>query len=107
MKVYAKWLAISVIVLVLSFFFCQSSGQRGVDLLDGTLVTFTVVMVALGLIALAVWIYFIPATTAARRNHHNATAIFVFNLLLGWTFLGWALALVWSLTAPAPQTTIA
>lgn len=34
----------------------------------------------------------------------NAGAIFVLNLLLGWTVIGWIVALVWALTVDsAPQ----
>lgn len=43
--------------------------------------------------------YFIPTVIAFARKHHNAVAIFVLNLILGWTFLGWVAALVWSVTA--------
>lgn len=28
----------------------------------------------------------------------NAGAIFALNLFLGWTFIGWVIALVWALT---------
>lgn len=48
--------------------------------------------------ALAVGIYFIPTWVSSVRKHHNANAIFVTNLLLGWTFLGWAVALIWACT---------
>jgi hypothetical protein len=42
--------------------------------------------------------YFIPAIVASCR-HHNATgAIMVLNIFLGWTFIGWAIALVWAST---------
>ncbi len=44
-------------------------------------------------------IYFLPSIIALARGHQNALAIFVLDLLLGWTFLGWVAALVWSLTA--------
>ena len=44
-------------------------------------------------------VYFLPGIIAAARNHHQSTAIFFLNLLLGWTFLGWVVALVWALTA--------
>jgi len=54
----------------------------------------------LGLVVLliAALIYLLPGIIAFRRHHHNAVAILVFDLLLGWTFLGWVLALVWALT---------
>ena len=42
--------------------------------------------------------YFLPAVIASRRHHHNSGAIFMLNLLLGWTFLGWVVSLVWALT---------
>jgi Superinfection immunity protein len=54
-------------------------------------------IVCLGLISIL--LYFLPSIIAAARHHRNATAIFVLNLLLGWTFLGWVAALVWSLTS--------
>lgn len=43
--------------------------------------------------------YFVPAIVAFVRNHRNRGAIFVLNLLLGWTVLGWVGALVWACTA--------
>ena len=42
-------------------------------------------------------IYFLPTFVAKKRNHKNTAAIFALNLLTGWTFLGWAIALVWAL----------
>ena len=48
------------------------------------------------LLALCVVIYFLPTLVASGRNHANATPIFLVNLLLGWTFLGWVVAIVWS-----------
>ncbi|KAE9626396.1 superinfection immunity protein [Aeromonas veronii] len=44
-------------------------------------------------------LYLIPTTVAAKRNHHNMLAIFMLNLLGGWTFIGWAAALIWACTA--------
>jgi hypothetical protein len=43
-------------------------------------------------------IYFVPAMVAHKKHHPNATAIFVLDLFLGWTFIGWVLALVWACT---------
>ena len=43
--------------------------------------------------------YFLPTILAMSRRKGNTPAIFILNLLLGWTFIGWVVALVWSLTA--------
>ena len=51
------------------------------------------------------FLYFIPLWVAWGRHHHNTAAIFVLNLFLGWTLLGWVGALVWACTTvrtPAP-----
>jgi hypothetical protein len=47
----------------------------------------------------ATTIYFIPSIVAIERGHRNAGAIIVLNMFLGWTFLGWVVALVWASTA--------
>jgi Superinfection immunity protein len=38
-------------------------------------------------------VYFLPALVAHYRCHNHTMAIFVTNLFLGWTFLGWVAAL--------------
>lgn len=49
------------------------------------------------ILVIALALYFLPALIASNK-HRNAGAIFALNLLLGWTFVGWVVALVWSLT---------
>ena len=53
------------------------------------------------LILVGFFFYFIPAFVASVRLHHNAMAISVLNLLLGWTVIGWSVALVWACTQSA------
>lgn len=53
-------------------------------------------MEALVFILILVVLYFIPTLVAWRRNNRNRTAIGVLNLLTGWTFVGWVVALVWA-----------
>jgi hypothetical protein len=48
---------------------------------------------ALALLAL---VYFATTWVALVRGHPNGVPIFLVNLLLGWTLLGWVAALVWS-----------
>ena len=43
-------------------------------------------------------VYFVPAIIATLRHLRNRTAILVLNVLLGWTFIGWVVALVYALT---------
>ena len=40
--------------------------------------------------------YFLPTLVAFLRPHKNIFAIFLLNLLLGWTALGWVGSLIWS-----------
>lgn len=44
-------------------------------------------------------LYILPWNIASSRGHRNSGAIAALNILLGWTGIGWVLALVWSLTA--------
>ncbi len=56
------------------------------------------------LVLLFLGIYFLPTWIAQHRNHPSTGGIFVLNLLLGLTGLGWVFALVWSLGgAPGPS----
>lgn len=50
------------------------------------------------LIVLIFSLYFLPFLIASLRQHKNILAIFLLNLTLGWTFLGWIAALIWSVT---------
>jgi len=58
-------------------------------------------MAAAIIIAIFLLIYFIPAIVAGSRDHPQGLAIFMLNLLLGWTALGWIAAIVWACTAVA------
>lgn len=49
--------------------------------------------------------YFLPWFIALNRGHNNTVAIFVLTLFLGWTFLGWVIALVWCFTANIKEET--
>ncbi len=40
-------------------------------------------------------IYFFPSIVAIINKKKNASAIFILNFFLGWTFIGWVIALVW------------
>jgi hypothetical protein len=54
-------------------------------------------VLALMVLSLGLLLYLLPTFVAERRGHYQTTAIFALNLLLGWTFVGWVVALVWAL----------
>ena len=41
--------------------------------------------------------YFLPVMIAWTNDRRNTSAIFALNFFLGWTLIGWVVALVWSL----------
>jgi len=47
-------------------------------------------------VVLIVSFYFLPTLIAFLRQHRNRLAVFLLNLFLGWTGLGWVVSLVWS-----------
>lgn len=52
-----------------------------------------------GLFIVFIAAYLTPTIVAAARGHQNLMAIAALNILLGWTFVGWVVAFVWSLTS--------
>jgi hypothetical protein len=58
-----------------------------------------VLMLVGGLSAIA--FYFLPTIISGMKKKPNTGAIFLLNLFLGWTFLGWLGALIWSATNDA------
>ncbi len=51
----------------------------------------------------ALVVYFLPALIALNYGIRRKGAISTLNLLLGWTFLGWAGALVWAIAEVESQ----
>ena len=49
------------------------------------------------LITLLTLFYQFPTAVAVYRGRANTGAIFALNLFLGWSLIGWVLALVWAL----------
>ena len=47
------------------------------------------------------WIalYWLPTLIAIVRQTHSALGVAMLNFFLGWTVIGWILALVWALSA--------
>ncbi len=61
------------------------------------------VLAGLVLLALLVALYFLPAIVAFNRELTNRWSVFVLNLLLGWTLVGWAIAMAMAASGVAPS----
>ena len=57
-------------------------------------------------LGLGFFCYILPGIIANKRNHHNSGAIWCLTIFLGWTFLGWVIALVWAFTNPPTQQVV-
>lgn len=68
-------------------------------------------------VLIVLFLYLVPAANAYDRKHRNWPAILMLNILLGWTAIGWVVALIWSYTGknykgvieqpdPTPETHI-
>ena len=48
-------------------------------------------------------IYMIPTLVAGYKGHQHCAGIAILNLFLGWTLVGWIVALIWAVTNPNPK----
>lgn len=61
---------------------------------------------AIGLVLILVLgaLYFLPVVVATVRNCKATAGVFVVNLFLGWTLIGWVVALAWAASGdPRPR----
>ncbi|MBF0277321.1 MAG: superinfection immunity protein [SAR324 cluster bacterium] len=55
------------------------------------------VLLGLSLFGIGIFmIYFLPSFIG--RSHRDKLSIWILNLFLGWSFLGWVIALIWAVT---------
>ena len=47
-------------------------------------------------------LYLLPTYEAWRKKHANLTAIAIINVFLGWSLVGWVVAVVWAFKKPEP-----
>jgi hypothetical protein len=50
--------------------------------------------------------YLLPTSIAGWRHHPNGAPIFLLNLFLGWTVIGWVVALMWASSSPEGSHTV-
>lgn len=50
------------------------------------------------LVPIILTIFFVPSFIALDKSHRNERGIFLLNLFGGITFVGWIVAMIWSLS---------
>lgn len=56
-------------------------------------------------LVLGTLLYFLPSIVG--HNKHNAAGIFLLNFFLGWTVIGWVIAMIWACSAdPRPPVLV-
>lgn len=48
-------------------------------------------------------LYFLPSIVALAKSKRDLLAIFLLNFFLGWTMIGWIVALVWAAKNDVPR----
>ena len=48
-------------------------------------------------------LYFLPSIIALARSKRDTLAIFLLNLFLGWSVIGWFVALIWAAKNDVPM----
>jgi len=71
--------------------------DRAVDVL--------VLVMAVVMVAIFVGLYLLPSIVAAKRQVPNAGPIVVVNVFLGWTLIGWVIALALAVRDLPQRTT--
>ena len=99
-KISTLWGSLILIVVVFAVLVVWARLTDGPHDEDGPGVPAMIVGGLLGLCAAAVgfFLYFIPAIVASKKKKRNRHAILVLNICVGWTFIGWVIALVWACT---------
>ena len=74
------------------------SHQVGPAFVNGIMEVISVIL----LVAFAAGFYFTPTIVAVAKKSKRAAALAALNLLLGWTLIGWVVALVWAIAEKEP-----
>ncbi len=51
------------------------------------------------LLIICIFIYFVPSIVAYQRKKRDLTPILLINIFLGWTLIGWVVAIIWAVSS--------
>lgn len=91
-------LPLVIIGLVLLWIFAPRPEWAGYEKVLNALGGIGAFLAMLVLVVMLGYLYFLPTITAYRNNHHNKEAIAIVNISLGWTLVGWIVAMAWAVS---------
>jgi hypothetical protein len=62
-------------------------------------------MLSLVIILIGLVVYFAPTIAAQASKSKRTQGVFVVNLLLGWSVIGWIVALIWAVGSDKKEET--
>ena len=71
--------------------------------LEPPLFSISIIIATLSLVVISVLFYLIPTIIATRKKHPQKIPIILVNILLGWSFIVWIVALVWACMNSTPK----
>lgn len=90
--------AVRFIILLFLVFYSWGMGQTPPDGLNG----FGKFM-AFSFFVAAPALYLLPTYEGWNKEHPNLVSIALVNIFLGWSLIGWVIALVWAFRKPEPS----
>lgn len=93
--------AIRLVFFLFLTFYAYSMGQSPSHELNGF-----GKLVAFSFFLFAPVLYLQPTIEALLRKSRDIQSIALVNVLLGWSLIGWVVAMVWAIRRPSPRPTI-
>jgi hypothetical protein len=89
MRKYLNWLIGSFVAVIVMFICADANeGNQGYSVFG--------ILAVFALMFFGILFYFMPYAIARNRKVENYTVVFLVNLLIGWCFIGWLVALAMS-----------
>jgi len=90
---------VRLIVLLFLVFYSYTTGMSVAATAAGGPSALMQIVFYVSLVAL----YLLPVYEASKRRHPRIVPISLIDILLGWTVVGWIVALVWAVRRPEPE----
>ena len=95
-KVIVSCGALLIVLVLMKAFWPEDVSYDALDAWYEFIKAIGVLLIFIISICAALSLYLLPSIVALERRNKDKLAIFILNLLLGWTLLFWVISLVWA-----------